>query len=406
MNIQVLEEKYIELLLKRCINFDNTKSLFINYKLENQKFIDKLVNKAKEMGVEDIYLDGEDPYEKHEILKNITLEEIEHNEYFNKKIWDEYANKKAAFLILVSEYPQLMDDISSEKLARANYIDRITKPIYKKLQLEFKIPWCIAGLPSKVWAKKLFPDITEDQAYEKLMTLIGEMCMLNTENPIESWNQFLNQQVQMETKLNDLEITKLHYQNSLGTDFTIELTENTSWNSAGSLGTNMLVNLPTYEIFTNPNFWSANGIVYATKPLCYNGGRIEKFYLEFKDGKVINYDAEKGKELLKQIIETDEYSCYLGEVALVNDNSPISNTKVVYESTLFDENASCHLALGNGFPECVAHSEEMSESERIKFGINPSKNHVDFMIGSPDLQIDAITKKGKVKIFKNGNFNL
>jgi len=401
-----LENKYIELLLKRCINFNNSKSLFISYQPENIDFINKLVDKAKEYGVTDIYLYNENINEKHEILKNISYDEIEKHPFFNKKIWDEYALKGASFLILESEYPGLMDDISKEKLARARYIDRATRPIYKKLQLEFQIPWCIATLPSKRWATDLFPKLDEEKAYNKLFDLICEMCMIKTDNPIESWNTFLKEQEIIKEKLNSLEISKMHYKNNLGTDLYIEITPNTVWHSAGSLGKDMLVNLPTYEIFTNPDFRKTKGIVYSSRSLCYNGSNVKDFYLEFKDGKVIEYGAKEGKDLLKGIIESDEYSSFLGEAALVPYNSPISNTNLVYGNITFDENASCHLALGNGFAECLINSKHLSEDDLFNIGVNPSKNHVDFMIGTNDLEIEADTKRGKVLIFKNGKYNI
>ncbi len=405
-DMNTLEQKYINLLLKRCINFKNSNSLLISYQSENIDFINKLVKSARQYGINDIYLYDENIYQKHEILKNISIDEIENHPIFNKKVWDEYALKGASFLILESEFPGLMDDISPEKLAKARYIDRATRPIYKKLQLEFKIPWCIASLPSKTWAANLFPDLADNDAYNKLFDLICEMCMVKTVDPIESWNNFFKKQEILKEKLNSLKISRMHYQNSLGTDLQVELTPNTLWHSAGSLGKDMLVNLPSYEIFSNPNFRKTNGIVYSSKPLCYNGSFIKDFYLKFKDGKVINYGAKEGEELLKGIIESDDYSSYLGEVALVSCDSPISNTNIVYGNTTFDENASCHLALGNGFSECIMNNERFSEEELFDIGVNPSKNHIDFMIGTNDLEIEAETHKGKILIFKNGKYNI
>lgn len=401
-----LEKKYIDLLLKRCVNFNNSKSLFISYQPDNIDFVNKLVESAKEYGVNDIYLYNENIYKKHEILKTISVAEIETNSFFNKKIWDEYALKGAAFLILESEFPELMDDIDSEKLARARYIDRVTRPIYKKLQLEFKIPWCIANLPSKLWATSLFPNLDENDAYNKLFDLICEMCMVKTEDPIESWNIFLKKQEIIKEKLNSLKISKMHYKNNLGTDLYVELTANTIWQSAGSLGENMLVNLPSYEVFSNLNFRKTNGIVYSSRPLCYNGSFIKDFYLEFKDGKVINYNAKEGKELLKGIIKSDDYSSYLGEIAFVSFDSPIAKTNIVYGNTTFDENSSFHFSLGSGFSECIINNEHLSEKELLAIGVNPSKNHVDFMIGTNDLEIEAETCKGKKLIIKNGKYNI
>ena len=197
----------------------------------------------------------------------------------------------------------------------------------------------------------------------------------------------------------------MHYKNNLGTDLTVELPSDVIWNSAaGEEDSNMLVNIPSYEIFTSPNYKKTSGIVYSAKPLIYGGGKIDEFYIEFKEGKVINYDAKQGKEILKQIIESDENSCYLGEVALVNNNSPISNTNLVFGTTLFDENASCHLALGDGFPDSLKEGLTMTKDELLRKGINQSKNHVDFMIGTKDLEIEAETKDGIVQIFKDGNF--
>ncbi len=183
-------------------------------------------------------------------------------------------------------------------------------------------------------------------------------------------SELVKQQV-IENKLNDLKIENLHFKNSLGTDLYIELVKNAIWHSAGSLGNNSIANLPTYEIFTSPNFRKTNGIVYASKPLYYNGGLINDFYLEFKDGKIINYDAKIGKKLLKGIIESDKYSAYLGEVGLVDYNSPISKTNITYGQTTIDENSSCHLALGFGFSECVKNNNLLDKNQLLNIGINP-----------------------------------
>lgn len=399
-----LEDKYIDLLLNRCINFKHSKSLLISYIKENQDFIDKLVKRANQMGIYDVYLYDEDPYQKHEILKTIELEDIKTHPFFNKKIWDEYALKHASFLIFETEIPHLMDDISSEKLTLARYIDRATRSIFKKKQLSFEIPWCIAVLPNEKWAKELFPN--EENPYDNFFKIICQMCMVDTPNPIESWNRFLKSSDEIVHKLDLLEIKKMHYKNKLGTDLVVEFADNIIWSSAGNLGEDMLVNCPSYEVFTTPNLWKTEGIVYSSLPLSYNGGIVDEFFLEFKHGKVVNYDAKVGKEILTGIIESDKYSSYLGETALVNYNSPISNTGLIFSNTLFDENSRCHFALGNGFEECIKNRDQLTAEQLLEIGVNPSKNHVDFMIGTEDLEIEAETNKGKVLIFKNGNFNI
>lgn len=397
------EKKYIKLLLERCLNFNKSKSLLISYDKVNKSFVDHVVEYAKTLGVNDIYLDEDDINTTKEKLENLTLDEIEQDPYFDKTIWDEYAKKDASFLMLETEFPNELEDIDPLKIAKAKYINRTTRELFRKKEASNEIPWCIAALPNEKWARSIFPN--EDNAYEKLYEVILNMCMVDKEDPIKSWNEHLNKLKKLSTKLTDLKITKLHYKNSLGTDLTIELPSDVIWNSAaGSEDSNMLVNMPSYEIFTSPNYLKTNGIVYSAKPLIYGGGKIDDFYIEFKDGKVVNYDAKKGKEILKQIIESDENSCYLGEVALVNNNSPISNTNLVFGTTLFDENASCHLALGDGFPDSIKDGLTMTKEELLGKGINQSKNHVDFMIGTKDLEIKAETKEGSILIFENGNF--
>lgn len=395
----MIEEKYIELLLKRCLKVDETSSLFINYNKVIKKFVNKLVKYAKKLGINDIYLDERDLNNEHKVLSEINIEDISKHEIFNSKIWDEYAKKGAAFLLLDSDIPSLMDDIESEKIAKASYNRQITKPIYKEKQMNSHIPWCIAAVPNEYWAKDLFPD--SKTPVEDFWHVLADICMLNDENPISSWNKQLKKQAENINILNNLKIKKLYFKNSLGTNLEIELLQDALWQSA-STG-KWIVNLPSYEIFTSPNYKKTNGIVYSSKPLVYNGKVIDKFHLEFENGKVKNFDAKKGKNILQEIINTDELSSYLGEVALVNYDSPISNTKMIFKSTLFDENAACHLALGSGFPECIKDASKYDSKELEAIGLNSSKNHVDFMIGTKDLSVEAETENGKIIIMKDGN---
>lgn len=396
-----MKEKYIKLLLERCINFDKSKSLFINYNVINQDFVDEIVVYAKNIGIDDIYLDKYDLEEKRDILNSIKLEDIDNHPYFDSSIWDEYAKKDASFLILESEIPGILDDVDSKKVARCNYIERKTKPLYKKKQLEYVIPWCIAAVPNKYWAKEIFKN---DNSLDKFWKVLGKICMLDTDNPIMSWNNQIHIKKTMCDKLNNLKIKLLHYKNSLGTDLTLELPNDSCWCAASGNG---IVNMPSYEVFTSPNFKKTNGIVYSSRPLSYNGALIDQFWIKFKDGKAIDCKAKIGEEILKGIINSDSNSCYLGECALVNNDSPISNTGLVFGTTLIDENASCHLALGAGFKKSLINGKDLTDKELLEKGINVTPVHVDFMIGTPDLEIEAETiNKEKVKIFENGNFKI
>ena len=394
-----MQEKYIDLLLQKCIDKNNP-YLFINYDIQNEDFIDKLVIRAKELGIREIYLDKNDIYKEHEILKSISYEQIENHPYFNRSLWNEYAKKDCSFLLFRTLFPGVMDDIEPEKIARAEYVKRNTSYFFRNKQLAYQVSWCMATLPSKLWAEKIFGK--NDGSVDKLWDFIFKICMVDKENPEENWNEFISKNQMMINKLNNLKLKYLHYKNKLGTDLRIELLEEVIWHDAFSRG---IVNMPSYEIYTTPHYLKTNGLVYSSMPLHYNGALIYEFFLEFKDGKVINYGAKKGEEVLKNIIYSDANSCYLGEVALVEDNSPNSNEKIATGVTLIDENASCHLALGKGFSNSIPNGNNMTAHELLENGINQSPVHVDFMIGTSDLEITGETKDGqKIKILEKGNF--
>lgn len=396
-----MEEKYIELLLEKCVDKES-KILFIHYQKEIAPFIQELIKRAKEKGIEEIYLDEEDIYKTHDLLKESTEQSILESDYFNSKIWDEYAKKNASFLIMETEYPNLMEDVPNHLIAAAAKRKRETRPIYRKMVENCTLSWCIAAYPGKEWANEVFKG--EENSYEKLKQAIFKTCMLDKENPIECWDNHLDKIKKMMNVLNQLNLTKLHYQNSLGTALDIYLPKDYQFSSAKDQ--KVIVNMPSYEVFASPDYLKTEGIVYSAKPLYYNGKKVDEFWIKFVEGRAVDYDAKVGKEILKAIIEEDERSCYLGECALVENNSPISNLNIPFGTTLIDENASCHLALGAGFAECLKNGLTMSEKELTNRGINSSKIHVDFMIGTPDLSITALTdKKEEVVIFKNGNFS-
>ncbi len=403
--IEELENKYVDLLIDRCLSFKKSKILFISYYSDNDAFVEKLIKKAKSKGIDDIYLDRNDKEERHRKLLQ-SIDEINIDDYFNDAIWDEYANKNAAFLMLSTEFPGYFADIPAENMSVASLKSRTSKPVYKLKQLTNEISWCIAVIPNKVWAKEKFPELDEETAYNEYFKLMCHCTMVDKDNPIEEWNKFLDNQRKLVNTLNTLQITKMHYTNSLGTDLVIELSEDALWQCAGYEGEDIIVNMPTYEVFTSPDYRLTEGIVYASKPLMYGGALIEDFWFRFENGKVVDYDAKVGKEILKGIIESDEYSCFLGECALVDKNTAIAQTNFVYGETCLDENASCHIALGDAFPECLKGAEDESIEKRRARGLNHSDNHVDFMIGTDDLNIVAETNQGKILIFKNGEFNI
>ncbi len=275
-------------------------------------------------------------------------------------------------------------------------------------EMENKYQWCIAAVPGEKWAKKVFPNDSKKVAVEKLWQAILYTSRADGENPIDAWNDHNEDLHQRCAYLNSLGIKELKYKSSNGTDLTVGLIHDGIFcgGAGDSLkGITYNPNIPSEECFTSPKKGQADGIVYATKPLSYRGQLIENFYMKFENGKVIEAHAEKNEELLNEMINMDENSCYLGECALVPYDSPIRSSGITFFNTLFDENACCHLALGMGFADCIKDYEKYTLDECREKGVNDSIIHVDFMIGSEDLSIDGATFDGKtVAIFKNGNW--
>lgn len=401
-----LHTKYAEVLLKNCLKVKPNQPLFISANVERRDFVRVVANIAYEIGVKDIYFDLSDPFLKHDALLNLTAEELKKTELYNKAIWNEYARRGAAFLMLASETPGLMKDIDAKKNTEITMYAFKTRKEFDDLRDQSLVPWCIACVPTTAWAQELFPE--SEDAVSELWDKIFTVCHIKEENPTEIWNNKIDLLSKRCEKLNEYNFTKLKYTNNKGTDFEISLPENHIWHSGLETlqnGTGVLVNFPTEEVFCSPLRNSANGIVYSSKPLAYQGVVIDNFSITFKDGQAISSTAEHGAEMLNEMIHSCENSDYLGEVALVENSSAINQLNIVFQETLFDENASCHLALGDSFPECIVDGPNKTKEELTAAGLNKSDNHVDFMIGTEDLSIIGFTHEGKeVPVFENGNF--
>lgn len=399
--------KYAHLLLERGLCINKGEPLVINAPIDAIDFVRVLTDVACSLSVDDIYYDWYDDELKHTQLKYYNKEAIKNSSFWNKSIHDEYAKRGAAFLFLTSYNPGIMDDIESDKLKIASEQSIQTRQLYREMQSNNKIDWCIASVATDAWGKLIFPD--SDNPRDMLWNKIFDICLINENNPLIAWDNKMKKNKEMCDKLTKLNIKSLHYTNELGTDLTIELAEHAIWCGGSSYvnGREPIVNIPTEEVFTTPNKNLTNGIVYTALPLIHNGVRIDDICLEFKDGKVVNYQASCGLDELKNIIETDRESCMLGECALVDKNSKIAESKILFYETLFDENASCHIALGRGFKECLTNGDKLNDSELDERGYNKSKNHVDMMIGTDELNITAITYDNQeILIFKNGSFNI
>lgn len=401
-----LQEKYAKVILNTCLGVKKNQQLFISANYEIIEFVRILANVAYEIGVKDIYFDLTDPYLKHDALKNLDVKDLKKLQFWNKESWNNYASTGAAFVMLVSETPGLMKDIEPKKLSDLTMYGYETRAKFDDLRDKSMVPWCIAAVPTDIWAKEVFKN--SENPVDELWNTIFEICKINKKDPEKIWEDKINKLSERCDKLNSYHFKSLRYSNSLGTDFTIELPDKHLWASGREKldnGKHVLVNFPTEEVFTSPTNDSAEGIVYSAKPLCYQDNLIEDFWIKFSKGKAIDCKAKKGEDTLKQIISSCKNADRLGEVALVEYNSPISESNITFFETLYDENASCHLALGASFTECIENGPQMSKEELSSNKMNTCQNHVDFMIGTKDLNIIGIKKNGEeVSIFKNGNF--
>ncbi len=402
-----LQRKYAKVILESCLKIDENQPLFISYNVERSDFVRIVAEIAYSLGVKDIYFEANDPYLKYEALKHLDIDELKQLTFWNKEMWNVYAKKNAAFLMLASETPGLMKDIDSKKMAAMTKYSLETRKEFDKMRDKSLLAWCIACLPTDDWAKTICPD--SDNPTEELWNKIFDICSIKEKNPVKIWDEKIKKLDKRAKKLNEYQFKTLKYKSKNGTDFKIDLPKNHLWASGKTVlanGKEVLVNFPTEEVFTSPDCYSAEGVVFATKPLSYQDVIIDKFNVEFSKGKVVKAKAEVGEDTLKEMINICENSDLLGEVALVPYDSPISNTKQLFLETLFDENAACHIALGDSFPECVENGPEMDKDLLLKeYHLNKCDSHVDFMVGSKDMNITGICKDGsEVPIFVNGNF--
>ncbi|MBQ4251977.1 MAG: aminopeptidase, partial [Erysipelotrichaceae bacterium] len=317
--------------------------------------------------------------------------------------------KKACYLSVSSSTPGLMKDIDPEKMKRSRMAYMKKMAPYMAYTMNNEGQWCVAALPSVGWAKRVFPELNEEDAVEALTEAILMSVRISEDNdPVEEWKNHDRELMEHCEILNKFNFKTLHFVSELGTDLYVDLVKDHIWVGGGCTtpdGVFFNPNMPTEECFCMPHRLGVNGKVVASKPLSHNGKVIEGFWFEFKDGVVVNYGAEKEYGTLKDMLETDEGSRHLGEVALISYDSPISRSNILFYNTLFDENASCHLALGRCYPENVKGGIEMNESELAQVGGNSSFNHVDFMFGTRDMHVTGIRHDGsEVTVFDHGNF--
>lgn len=400
-------QKYAELAVKVGVNIQKGQLLVINAPVIAKDFVYKVAVAAFEAGASDVHVEwNDDEFTKVKYV-HAPEEAMEKYPIWKAKGYEEMAENGAAVMSILAPNPELLKDVDPARIATAQRTAGEAMEKFRQYIQSDKISWTVIAYPTKEWAQLVFPNLDETEQIDKLWEAIMTATRVDTDDPVTAWQTHQAELQEKVTLLNDKNYKKLHY-TSPGTDLTIELPDKHIWVGGGGEnehGTPFIPNMPTEEVFTTPKKDGVNGTVTSTKPLNYGGTIIDQFSFTFEQGKIVRFTAERGYDTLKGLIETDEGSRYLGEVALVPHASPISKTNLIFYNTLFDENASSHVALGSAYAFCLEGGKTMSEAELEENGSNASIVHVDFMIGSAELQIDGETADGtREPLFRNGNW--
>ena len=400
-------KKYAALIAKVGANVKKGQYVLINAELDQPEFIEMLVAECYKAGAKKVMVEW-----MHQPLTALNVrycssKALAEMEDWQLAKWEWQADVLPCKIYITSEDPDGLKGVNQKKFSEANAKrSKMIKPIRNKM--ENKYQWCIAAVPGKKWAKKVFPGERTSVAVEKLWEAILEASRV-TEDPIAEWDKHNKSLAKRCEYLNSLGIKKLHYESKNGTDLTVGMIPEALFCAGGEfvMGKDIYYNpnIPTEEAFTSPKRGEADGIVYSSMPLSYGGQLITDFWFKFENGKIVDMGAKENEAMLREMVAMDEGAAYLGECALVPYSSPIRKSGILFYNTLFDENAACHLAIGRGFTGVLRDYEKYSEEEAHNIGINDSIIHVDFMIGTDDLSIEAICENGKtVKIFKNGEW--
>ena len=400
-------KKYAELIARTGVNVQKGQTVLITAEIDQPEFVKMVVEECYKAGASKVSVDfSYQPivgvnvkYCKDDVLGKLDDWQL--------KKWEHQRDTLPCKIYLLSEDPDGLAGVDQAKYARAMASrSKQIKPI--RSAMENKYQWCIAAVPGKEWAKKVFPGERVGAAVEKLWEAILSTSRVD-DDPIEAWRKHNAELASRTAYLNSLKIKELRYSSKNGTNLRVGLIPEATFMAGGekTLGRGVYFNpnIPSEEVFTSPRRGDADGIVYSSKPLSYGGQLIDNFFVRFEGGRAVEVDAEKNGELLSELIKMDEGASYLGECALVPYSSPIRESGLLFYNTLFDENAACHLALGKGFSNVLRDYEKYTEDEAHALGINDSIMHEDFMIGTEDMDIDAVLEDGSITpIFRNGEW--
>ena len=408
-NLDLIKE-FAKLAVINGVNVQKGQPLIINAPVEAYELVRECVRVAYEQGSSRVtvnYLDDVKTRLDYEKVETKVLAEVPNWTVERKKY---EIDSKSCYLHIIGEDPDLLNGIDAEKIKESSLARMKAMKQFQYYTMNNIGQWSIIAYPNLAWAKKVFPDKNDEQAMESLWQAILSTSRVELNKTIDNWEKH-NKEIHDHCRiLNEYNFRSLHFKNSNGTDLTVGLIKDHIWEGGydmakGDYKVAFNPNIPTEEVFTMPDRYHIDGTVVSTKPLSYSGTIIPKFSLTFKDGQIVDYDADENKEILKNLIETDKGTKSLGEVALISYDSPISNSEILFYETLFDENASCHLAIGACYPTNVKGGADLSREQLYELGGNDSMEHVDFMFGSEDMHIVGTTYDGKeIVVFDKGNF--
>ena len=382
--------------------------VMISASVEVADFVHLVMEQAYKAGASDVVVEWMDNEAAKLRYQHSYMEKISQCPEWTSLMRNTMAQRGAAFLSIRSDDPRVLADVDPKKPAAAQKASRNACGPFVEAHRNGTMPWCIIGAASPKWAQAVFPDLPEQEALDRLWDAIFQTARVDSGDAVAAWEAHRQEFQKRIAWLNEQAFDALHYQNSLGTDLTVGLLPGGIWCGGGAAtadGRWHFMNLPTEEVYTAPHRERTEGTVYSSMPLNFNGNLIDQFYLTCDKGPAVDFGAKQGEEVLRSILEMDEGAKYLGECALVPYDSPISNLRILFYNTLYDENASCHLAVGSGISEAIEGGMSKSREELLQVGINDSLTHVDFMFGTADLSITGIRPDGtRVPVFQNGNW--
>ena len=397
MNQETLK-KYAHTLLKYGVNLQQDQTLIISVDVENKDFAVIVTEEAYELGAKEVVLNWRCSPIARQRLLHAKESVLENPANWIPEFYKQYIDDKAAFLSLISANPKALEGIPTDRISlQSRNLNKVLS-FYHTAIMNSSVTWCVASVPTVLWADLLGYEGTDEEKIDQLWATLLKLCRIEGIEPKDTYRHHMARLRRRCEALNKLDLKSLRYTCENGTDLLLELPEGHIWlggEESSKDGTIFNANIPTEEVFSAPQYNGVNGVVYSTKPLIYHGNTISDFSFTFKEGKIVEYTAKEGYEVLKELVETDEGSHYLGEVALVDYFSPISQSNQIFYETLFDENASCHLAIGASYPTCLKNSDGLSEEELKERGLNHSLTHVDFMIGHERMNIKGYTRDGQ-----------